>query len=39
MVKDVRTGYEETDVNKVLDGGIDNFIKEYLIKESLNDNR
>lgn len=38
LVKDVRTGYEETDVNKVLDGFIDNFIKEYLIKEGANDN-
>ncbi|RKY22803.1 MAG: peptide chain release factor 2 [Planctomycetota bacterium] len=30
LVKDHRTGYEETDVRKVLDGGIDGFIEAYL---------
>jgi peptide chain release factor 2 len=31
LVKDTRTKYEETDVDAVLDGGIDNFIKEFLL--------
>jgi peptide chain release factor 2 len=31
LVKDTRTKYEETDVEAVLDGAIDDFIKEYLI--------
>ena len=30
LVKDHRTSYEKTDVNKVLDGEIDEFIEEYL---------
>ena len=30
MVKDHRTNYETSNVNKVLDGDIDNFIEEYL---------
>jgi protein subunit release factor B len=30
-VKDTRTKFEVTDVDAVLDGGIDEFIKEYLI--------
>lgn len=30
LVKDTRTKYEETDVNKVLDGNLDNFIDEYI---------
>lgn len=30
LVKDTRTKYEETDVDSVLDGKIDNFIKAYL---------
>ena len=30
LVKDHRTNYEKTDVNKVLDGEIDEFIEEYL---------
>lgn len=34
LVKDNRTGYEEGDVNKVMDGEIDNFINEYLKKEA-----
>lgn len=32
MVKDTRTNYEETNVQAVLDGDIDGFIKEYLMK-------
>lgn len=31
QVKDLRTGHIETDVNKVLDGGIDGFIKAELL--------
>ena len=30
MVKDVRTGYETSDVNGVMDGGLDPFIQSYL---------
>jgi peptide chain release factor 2 len=30
-VKDTRTKYEQTDVEAVLDGEIDGFIKEYLL--------
>ena len=30
LVKDNRTGYEETDVKSVMDGNIDNFIDAYL---------
>ncbi len=32
MVKDVRTGYETGNVNAVLDGEIDGFIKAYLMQ-------
>ena len=32
MVKDHRTNYETGDVNKVMDGYIDEFIEEYLRK-------
>ena len=31
QIKDLRTGHVETDVNKVLDGGIDGFIKAELL--------
>jgi len=34
LVKDHRTNYEETDVDKVMNGKIDNFIEEYLKKGS-----
>jgi peptide chain release factor 2 len=30
MVKDHRTGYEETDPDKILDGELDNFVEKYL---------
>ena len=33
LVKDTRTGYEETDPEKVLDGGIEGFIEAYLEEE------
>ncbi len=38
LVKDHRTGYETGNVNAVLDGDIDNFIREYLLikKEHVN---
>jgi peptide chain release factor 2 len=32
MVKDVRTNYEETNVQAIMDGEINGFIKEYLMK-------
>jgi peptide chain release factor 2 len=32
MVKDHRTNYEEGNVQKVMDGGIDEFIQAYLSK-------
>jgi len=31
LVKDTRTKYEESDVDAVLDGNIDTFIKEFLL--------
>ncbi len=37
MVKDHRTNYEEADVNKVMDGEIDNFLYAYLQKEAKKD--
>lgn len=33
LVKDHRTNYEETVVQKVMDGGIDGFINAYLANE------
>jgi peptide chain release factor 2 len=33
MVKDHRTGYEESDPQKVLDGGLEDFIQVYLTKK------
>ncbi len=33
LVKDVRTKYETSNVDAVLDGGIDDFIKEYLLSK------
>ena len=33
LIKDHRTGYETSNVNKVLDGNIDEFIDSYLRKE------
>ena len=32
MVKDHRTGYETSDVNAVMDGDLDGFINDYLVK-------
>ena len=32
MVKDVRTGYETSNVQAVLDGDLDGFIKAYLME-------
>jgi peptide chain release factor 2 len=34
MVKDHRTGYEMGDVNRVLDGDLDGFVHEYLVKSA-----
>jgi peptide chain release factor 2 len=34
MVKDHRTGYEMGDVNRVLDGDLDAFVHEYLVKSA-----
>ena len=31
LVKDLRTGYESGNVQSVMDGNLDEFIKEYLI--------
>lgn len=38
LIKDHRTNYETSNVNKVLDGNIDEFIDSYLRKEKENDN-
>jgi peptide chain release factor 2 len=32
MVKDLRTGYETSDVQSVMDGELDDFIKSYLME-------
>ena len=32
LVKDLRTGYESSNVQKVMDGEIDDFIKQFLMK-------
>jgi peptide chain release factor 2 len=32
-VKDHRTGYQESDVQKVMDGNLDGFIKAYLMSK------
>jgi len=37
MVKDHRTGYETSDVSGVMDGNIDNFIREYLSGKNKNE--
>lgn len=34
LVKDARTGHETSDVQTVLDGGLDDFIKAYLLAQS-----
>jgi peptide chain release factor 2 len=34
LVKDVRTGYESSNVQSVMDGDIDGFIKAYLMEFS-----
>lgn len=34
LVKDARTGYETSDVQAVLDGGLNEFIKAYLLAQS-----
>ncbi len=34
MVKDNRTGYEATDTQEVLDGGLNDFMKEFLLNNS-----
>jgi peptide chain release factor 2 len=35
MVKDLRTRYQIGDVNRVLDGDLDEFIKTYLMQKAL----
>ncbi len=35
MVKDHRTKYQVGDVNRVLDGDLDEFIKAYLMRRAL----
>ncbi len=32
LVKDLRTGYETSDVQSVMDGELDDFIKSYLME-------
>jgi peptide chain release factor 2 len=31
MIKDLRSGYESSDVSSVLDGGLDPFLKSFLM--------
>ncbi len=38
LVKDVRTGYETGNVDAVMDGQIDEFLKAFLMQEGQNDN-
>ena len=38
MVKDHRTNYETADVNAVMDGDLQEFINEYLVKANMNTN-
>ena len=38
LIKDHRTNYETSNVNKVLDGDIDTFIDNYLRKEKEDEN-
>jgi peptide chain release factor 2 len=35
MVKDHRTGYEVGDATRVLDGDLDGFVHEYLVKSAV----
>jgi peptide chain release factor 2 len=35
MIKDHRTKYQVGDVNRVLDGDLDEFIKSYLMRRAL----
>jgi peptide chain release factor 2 len=35
MIKDLRTRYQVGDVNRVLDGDLDDFIKTYLMQKAL----
>jgi len=37
MVKDLRTGFEKSNIESVMDGNIDGFIEAYLTKEKLKD--
>ena len=39
LVKDVRTGYETSDVNAVMDGGLEAFIQSYLRWKGAADSR
>jgi peptide chain release factor 2 len=34
LIKDARTGFETSDVQSVLDGGLNDFIKAYLLAQS-----
>lgn len=39
LVKDLRTHYETYDIHSVMNGDINNFLKNYLIKKNLNNSR